>query len=622
MFASAGSSPPREVSPSPSSVAHPSAAHPVGKKRKHATVVASSPAPSDATGQANSTENVVLAARNDLSARPRLTISRGPVLTPIADGSVYHIAEQIAMNRIGFRYTPAGIAPLGSTLPCRTIESAPTCFRVSWEDRSPFLKVTTDGLGLMGDKGFRSARCNTPFREGQWYMEVVVEHGGGEVLEDSGQREGSHVRVGWGRREAPLNGPVGLDGYSYGFRDKTGEKVTLSRPRPYGRQFTSGDVIGMYIALPPRRKADENDPNDPAHIKREHIPIDFKGQEYFESVEYPASKEMISLMDYSSKSTNSASVPSSAKKSATVKNLPKRGRTSKTIAELNPLRPLPVLPDSLIAFFVNGECQGIAFQDIYDYLQLRSKESSRKGKEKKRNREGAQEHKENPFDDGSLGYYPFISLFNCARVRINPGPDFAHPPPADIRAFLKGDDPGKERTWRPVSERYSEYLAEQWALDINEEEEAKVEAVHRAVLDKAEAAKKVQKEKRRQQAEARKKAKKAAGGNQTEGLAVTLDEERIMSVAASPSLGVLQLNSPAPTIASNGDIHGLQSDCNSDYVEVGADDIRDGDGMQISEAYPPNNQISWRDSANLGDSLNMNNQARTTCTPYHSEMEL
>ena len=95
-------------------------------------------------------------------------------------------------------------------------------------------------------------------------MEIKVDSGGGERILDINKAEGSHVRLGWGRREAPLNGPVGLDAYSYGLRDKTGEKVTLSRPRAYGKPFCTGDVIGMYISIPSRRKPNKNDEHDPA----------------------------------------------------------------------------------------------------------------------------------------------------------------------------------------------------------------------------------------------------------------------------------------------------------------------------------------------------------------------
>ncbi|KAJ7752002.1 COMPASS complex protein [Mycena metata] len=472
--------------------------HTQSRKRKRAPPTAASPAPSEPAANGNPPE--VLSSRTNLSTRPQLSISRGPNFLPVAEGSEFFKTELTGVNRIGYRYTPAGINPPGHFLPCRTIESNPTAYRISWEDRSSFVQVTKDGLSLAGSTGFRSARCNAPIREGRWYMEVKVIHGGGEHLHEDGKHEGSHVRLGWGRREAPLNGPVGLDGYSYGYRDKTGDKVTLSRPRPYGRPFSSGDVIGMYICLPARRQADPKDPNDPARIKRERIAIDLKGQEVFEILEYPQSKEMAALMvDYSGKSSTSASIPSSSKKIASGK-LPERGPSNAPKTNAVNLRPLPTLPDSYIAFFVNGECQGIAFQDLYDYLQLRPSAMSRKSKGK-RTREGVKEHIENPFDDGTLGYYPFISLFNEACVRLNPGPTFDFPPPPDIDAL------SKEQNWRPTCERYAEFMTEQWALDAVEEEEASSDAARAATLEKAAAEKRAQRNKKRQQTEARKRAK-------------------------------------------------------------------------------------------------------------------
>jgi COMPASS component BRE2 len=506
---------------------------PLTKKRKHNppshNSAADSPAPSDPSSLSNNpttTENVVLPAYlYDLSTRPRLTISRAPAFVPVADDSLYHHTDQLAHNRLGFRYMPAGLASEGSTIPFHTIESAPQSYRVSWEDRSPFVKVTQDGLGLLGEKGFRSARCNAPVRQGQWYMEVAIEHGGGAPASDlpgppKGKSEGAHVRLGWARREAPLGGPCGLDGYSYGMRDKTGEKITLSRPRPYGRSFGSGDVIGLYISLPPLRPPSKRDPHDPANIKRERIAIEFKGQEYFESLEYAQSKEMLSLVDFSRKPADSSSVPPMTKKSATVKNVPERGtRGAASASGPTQMRTLPTLPDSKIAFFINGKCQGVAFRELYDYRPLRAPADARKAQAKRRTREGAREHKENHFDDGSLGYFPLISLFNGARVRLNPGPDFAFPPPSDIDAVLVGgDDPqlpdakasnnASNRTWRPLCERYAEFMEEQWELDEMEEEHARVEAALRAVNVKAETEEKIERERKRAQASAKKRAKR------------------------------------------------------------------------------------------------------------------
>lgn len=566
------------------------------RKRKQSAISGNTPdAPSSPAPEPEGETTQTLVAHNNLQTRPRLSISRFPTF-PSNDPNDYHATDQLAINRLNFRYSPAGISPQGWAIPCRTIESLPTSFRVSWEDRSPFVKVTADGLGLAGEKGFRSARCNAPVREGSWYMEIRVEQGGGaRSATSSERREGSHIRLGWARREAPLNGPVGLDGYSYGIRDKTGEKTTLSRPRPYGRPFGSGDVIGMYISLPPRRRPSPDDPHDPAHIKRERIAIEFKGQEYFESLEYPQSKEMISLVDYSGKAAaaNSASLPSAAvtgKKSATVKNLPERGRGKKTAAEPTPLRSLPTLPGSRIAFFINGECQGTAFQDIYDYLPLRADRASRKAKDRRKHKEGTREHKDNPFDDGSLGYYPFVSLFNDARIRMNPGPNFDFPPPANINMLLNGEDEedtemgGMEPNWRPISERYPEFMAEQWALDEEEEREAQAEALQRAETDKIEAQKQAQKEKRRQQAEARRKAKKDAAAGEAaakragssargtplresslgfHGGSATGDDQRL-SIPPFAQHGYNQSHSPAPTMGSSGEMQGIHSGYNSD----------------------------------------------------------
>ncbi|KAF7796742.1 hypothetical protein EIP86_007925 [Pleurotus ostreatoroseus] len=480
---------PREASPAVA-VLTVTSNHPhTSKKRKHGAIsstAAPSPAPSDRGGTPNpGNDNHVLPTKHtDLSTRPRLTISRHPQFVPIAPGSPFCSTEPLCLNRLNFRYTPAGLTGSDTGNPFRTIESAPQALRVSWEDRSPFVKVTPDGLGLKGDKGFRSARCNAPVREGKWYMEVKIELGGGDKRMESQRREGSHVRLGWARREAPLNGPVGLDGYSYGYRDKSGEKVHLSRPRPYAAPFKSGDVVGMYISLPsPRRQPNKKDPYDPAHVKRERIAIEYKGQEYFESFEYSQSKEMLALMEASDrgKASSSTPAPPSTKKSATVKNLPSTARGTKTgPTEPTPMRPLPTLgPESCIAFFVNGECQGIAFRDLYDFLPLRTPPN--KAHEKKRgHKDGLREHKENPFDDGSLGYYPMISLFNGAEVKLNPGPNFDFPPPPDIDAVLvngSGEADIKPPLdsmprWRPLSERYGEYMDEQFALDKLEDAEA------------------------------------------------------------------------------------------------------------------------------------------------------
>ncbi|TRM64470.1 hypothetical protein BD626DRAFT_568220 [Schizophyllum amplum] len=414
-------------------------------------------------------ETDVISSRSDLSNRPRLEYARGPLFIPIQDSDLFR-TDLIPMNHIGFRYTPAGIHPVNHLLPLRTIAYRPPTFRAAFEDRSPYIGISQDGLTLEGCGGFRTVRCTAPMREGKWYMEIEVVRGGGDT--------GAHVRLGWSRRETLLNGPIGLDGYSYAYRDRTGDKVTLARPRPYGRPFGTGDIIGMYISLPPRRPANPLDPHDPAHLSRVRIPIDYKGQEVFEALEYKPSPEMTALMDphAAAKAAASASRPTKQANDRAPDKRSGRAPGGARSANAAPAsRPLPRLHGAHIAFFVNGVCQGVAFEDILDFLPLRAAASAHRGPRRRPPKEGQKEHRLNAHDDGTLGYYPSISLYGPARVRLNPGPDFVHPPPDDVDAVLFARHaplvapPSTGRAWRPACERYGDFMAEQRELDRQEE---------------------------------------------------------------------------------------------------------------------------------------------------------
>ena len=477
--------------------------HPGGdlgqKKRKHgAAFLEASPSP---------------ILEDPRGSRPILTISRHPAFTPAPNSPDLFNVDLVPPNRMGYRYIPAGLTPPGNALLHRTIEDSPTSARISWSDRNPFLKVSQDGLCISGDKGFRSARFNTPLREGKWFFEVKILEGGGGLGDgtvSASPSKGSYVRLGFGRREASLNGPVGVDGYSYGIRDKTGEKVHLSRLKSYSKPFSTGDVVGLYISLPPKRRPDPNDPEDPALLKRERIAIEYKGQEYFESVEYPQEKEMLELMNPKKKTraddggdntagtgtrnpSNSTTPRSGTRKSATVKNTPgSRKGVSRNVATTNSQKPvigrqLTTLPDSCIAFFVNGECQGVAFQDLYSYLPLRRLSTTPQKRGHHTNpdvREGLRERRPNPHDDGMLGYYPFVSLFGDGRVKANVGPNFDFDPGDDIDRTLgltpevkvEGEPSTSGRKWRPLCDRYKEFMEEQWELDALDEADVAAKA--------------------------------------------------------------------------------------------------------------------------------------------------
>ncbi|KAL8957040.1 MAG: hypothetical protein Q9183_006159, partial [Haloplaca sp. 2 TL-2023] len=167
------------------------------------------------------------------------------------------------------------------------------------------------------------ARPNVCAREGRWYYECKILSGVRPPNQDpaltSGSDPGGHVRLGWARREANLDTPVGFDAYSYGLRDVSGQKVHLSRPKdfmPNNESFCEGDVIGLELTLPSlalhrkvvdgsyNKAVDVSDDLDPAfpaaeapEIIRDRVPIRYKGVVYFEQFEYSPTKDLEDLMN-------------------------------------------------------------------------------------------------------------------------------------------------------------------------------------------------------------------------------------------------------------------------------------------------------------------------------------
>ena len=298
-------------------------------------------------------------------------------------------------NRSGFRYLPCEAAPSMPSLMYRQIELPPFTARLAYEDMNSAIVISKDAQTCSTEKGFRLARANVGVRSGDWFFEC-------KILRGNGEGEG-HVRVGWARREASMGGPVGFDGYSYAIRDREGQAVHLSRPRPsVGESFDTGDVIGLRIHLPPLEEQED--------VVRDRIPIRYKGQLYFEQFEYVPTKDMEDLM-----------IP-----------IAMSGRT-----------PPKTLPNSFISVYRNGKLMDTPFRDLNAFMAPHSKPSSLLG-----GRE---------VDDGMLGYYPALSVFNSGTVRWNPGPTFEFPP-SDAPCSM-----------RPMSERYEEQIAEDIVWDLVDE---------------------------------------------------------------------------------------------------------------------------------------------------------
>ncbi|GAA96720.1 uncharacterized protein L969DRAFT_79636 [Mixia osmundae IAM 14324] len=481
--------------------------------RSQSPVASSSKLPSKAT--ADQAQNNARSALID--TQPAIPLLVPASVQPLsADEVKFYATRGHPMNKSGFRYSDCGPVLLqarrtrdrarshsagdsadgspASEIPFyRLLPSPPLGVRFSWEDRSPYTYISEDALTITTDKGFRSARVNVPLREGSWYFEWEVLRGGGDnartgqadaapgsdgMAGSAATRAGAsaHVRLGLARREATMNAPVGYDGYSYGLRDKTGDKITLSKPESYGEPFKTGDIIGVYVSLPTRTSLpDPDDPDDPRHLVRKRMQIRYRGHFYFESMEYVASKEMTDLADLT------AGQVAPVKPAAPVKAAAP-GKKAIVRDEPPPPRELKRLPGSRIAYFKNGRPMGVAFEDLFDYVPLRPHPPSA-AKLAQAQRQSLLEQlaldRTNHHDDGTLGYYPAASVYFGGTVRLAVGPHFAYPPPANIESLLYEPEdavgspdamqedvkPRLGPSWRPLADRFDEYYREQGWLD-------------------------------------------------------------------------------------------------------------------------------------------------------------
>lgn len=415
------------------------------------------------------------------------------------------------------------------------------------------------GLNIHGDSGFRTARANVAARQGCWYWECKVTRGilkegrdksSGKQKEKEKENNNNkkageppshgHVRVGWARREASRDAPVGYDAYGYGIRDRKGQKVHMSRPKEFfsvargstgsstnnangngtasteddaDEDIREGDVIGLEIQLPsealhrkvvhgtynPAVDVDDEDRrdydrDDGPNIVRDRIPFRFQTTKtVFEKFDYVPSRELEDLAN-PAPTLNGSSNPASAHNAA-IKKLPP-GAASAIPGGGEPPNPnhpvacMRTLPGSHIRVYKNGKLRGTPWTNLLSFLPPASSTNSKI-------QEGARER----LDDGTLGYYPAVSVFGGGAVEVNFGPDFWYPPPGedlklkidggggqgdgdddvgDVTMVDTGDDEGGPQKalptappplakLRPVAERYAEQIAEDIVYDIVDE---------------------------------------------------------------------------------------------------------------------------------------------------------
>jgi COMPASS component BRE2 len=364
-----------------------------------------------------------------------------------------------AENKKGFRYQLCVADPaFPHKQYYRQSEVTPCGAKMSVEDSDRNIHFDASCRMVTNEKGWRMSRANVHAREGSLYYEVKIVKGipaDGSGTSDAGPSP--HVRMGWARREAPLDAPVGFDGYSYAVCDtkfdtmhrsrlgkflptNKAKKQTPAQPEPPLEPLRTGDVVGLLITLPPlalHRKvvagtynpavdfSSTPDPHAlPPDIIRDRIPVPFRGNVYFENGEYQPTKPMAQYGDR-----------------APVNDV--RPHANHEDAELRSL------PGSNVKVFKNGAAVGTAFEGLMAFLPPASAPATGAGV-----RQG--------MDDGSLGYYPAVSVFFGGVAELNFGPDFWCPP-ADLKLGEEADGP------RGIWERFNEQVAEDVVWDIVDE---------------------------------------------------------------------------------------------------------------------------------------------------------
>jgi COMPASS component BRE2 len=408
-----------------------------------------------------------------------------------------------AWNKKGYKYTHCVADPLFLHKQYyRQSDSAPYGPRMSHEDSDKWFHFDDTATIVTQEKGWRMGRGNVVAREGRVYYEVKVLRGipadgpKDPVDPKTGEtKPGPHIRMGWARREAPLDGPVGFDGYSYGITDARLEAQHRSRaskifkPLPKGakgkhmkarpphgkpvpveyvmdQHIEEGDVIGLEIQLPAlslHRKVIDGiynpavdlgdgfdtvssaDPLDrPVDIIRDRIPVPYKGNFYFEQLDYQVTKMMDAYHD--------------------------RGPVPKIYPSPNHEEvSVRSLPHSHIKVYKNGKEVGIAFENLLAFLPPASVPSV----------EAVKAGARTGFDDGMVGYLPAIALFNGGVAQVNFGPDFWCPPEEMMKqrendTQMAGSDTVEKhipdgRKLQAIGDRFKEQIAEDVVWDIIDE---------------------------------------------------------------------------------------------------------------------------------------------------------
>lgn len=271
------------------------------------------------------------------------------------DGYRYILAEKDPHSSLELDPEEMAGRPIPPELyrPCLSSE-----ILLALHDRAPQLKVAENRLTVTGEKGYCMIKATHGVSFGTWYYEVYIN--------DVSTVPESAVRLGWSQPLGNLQAPCGYDKLSYSWRSKFGTRFHQSRGKHYSDGYTAGDTLGLLIHLPKQKAI-----HLPATHKDKAL-IKFKNFFYFEEKDEP-------------------------------------------VEEFE--KSLKILPGSKIMFFKNGECQGVAWHDLFTGI-----------------------------------YYPALSLYKGATITANFGPDFKYSP--------------QDISFKPMSDAVELAMVEQTASEM------------------------------------------------------------------------------------------------------------------------------------------------------------
>ncbi|RKP10647.1 hypothetical protein THASP1DRAFT_27573 [Thamnocephalis sphaerospora] len=108
--------------------------------------------------------------------------------------------------------------------------------------------VSDDGMATWNEKGYRLAKASHSVCEGTWYYEARL---GGDG--------GGNARIGWSQISGDLQGPCGLDHFSYGYRASPGTAFHRSVGHTFGDGYGPGDVLGVLLHIPSLTPSERED---------------------------------------------------------------------------------------------------------------------------------------------------------------------------------------------------------------------------------------------------------------------------------------------------------------------------------------------------------------------------